>query len=403
VRAYREPVAARAGLDWVRRHGVLVDTVAAGLLALIGIAGLVDPPGYVDLDFHEPDALGVALVLLTSAPVALRSRVPVPAFAVSMAASLVLLAMSYAQSMGGVASLLVLYSVASRCSLRTGVMAAVVGWLALAVALLASPVDVAPTDWIGNTFVLTTGWAVGRAVATHRQNLAALQERNRALEAARESELRAALVEERGRLAGEMHDIVAHSLTAMTVQAAAARRLVRRDPDSAEQVLDAVQGAGRSALEELRRVLGVLTHGEHDPELGPQPGTADLPVLVERVSTAGLDVVLEQEGTPVALDPGVDLAAYRIVQESLTNALKHAGPARVRVRLAWAADRLEICVEDDGRGAAPVAGGTPRGTGRGLVLLRERAGAYGGSVQAGPRRGGGYALSATLPTAQVAR
>ena len=261
--------------------------------------------------------------------------------------------------------------------------------------LLLGPVEVTAADWVGNTLVLVTGWAIGRAVKSHRENVAGLEERNRALEAARESQLQAALAEERSRIAREMHDVVAHSLTAMTVQASAARRVVRRDPDAAEQALDAVQEAGRGALEELRRVLGVLRPGT--AELQPQPGTAGLQDLVASVRAAGLDVELEEVGERVPLDPGVDLAAYRIVQESLTNALRHAGGrAHVRVRIGWSRRRIGISVEDDGRGALSALG--PRGTGHGLALLQERAGAYGGTVHAGPRRGGGFALSAVLPT-----
>jgi signal transduction histidine kinase len=192
-----------------------------------------------------------------------------------------------------------------------------------------------------------------------------------------------------------MHDVVAHSLTAMTVQASAAQRVLHRDPASAEQLLDGVQRAGRTALGELRRVLDVLGGDGVPAALAPQPGTADLEALLEQVRAAGLPVVLEQRGTPVPLDPGVDLAAYRVVQESLTNALKHAGPAQVRVVLRWEGDRLDIRVEDDGRGAVPAAAGP--GTGRGLSLLRQRTDAYGGTLTAGPRTGGGFALAATLP------
>ena len=380
--------------DLVQRHAVVVDALVAALLAALSLSSMFDPPDFVTYDFREPDALGVALTVLANAAVAVRSRVPVPAFLVSITASLTVFALDYPQALGGVAALLVLYTVASRERLRTSVACAVGAWLGVVGIMLTAPVEVALADWFGNTFVLTTGWAVGRAVRTHRANVASLTERNRAMEAARESELRAAMAQERSRIAREMHDVVAHSLTAMTVQATAARRLVRRDPDAAEQALDAVQGAGRAALDELRRVLGVLRADNDDPaDLAPQPGTADLGALVARVRDAGLDVLLEQVGDPVPLDAGVDLAAYRIVQESLTNALKHAGPARVHVRLSWTGEALDIRVEDDGRGAAVPAGGT----GRGLRLLEERTGAYGGRLSAGPRTGGGFALTAVLP------
>lgn len=385
--------------DGVRRHPVRADIALAVVLASFNVLALFAPPEYLQVDFRDGDVLGVGLTAASCAAVAFRSRVPVPAFAVATGGSLAVLALGYPQAFGGVPALFTLYTVAARCSLRTSIAAAVSAWCVLAAVLLLGPFDAVVGDWFGNTLVLTTGWALGRAVRAQRERVAGLEERNRALEAARESQTRAALTEERNRIAREMHDIVAHSLTAMTVQAAAARRVVRRDPDSAEHVLDAVQSAGRSALDELRRVLGVLDPDDAvgAPPLQPQPTIADLPELVERVRATGLEVSLEQDGDVVPLDPGVSLAAYRIVQESLTNALKHAGPARVVVRLSWSAGRLDISVDDDGRGALP--GTTGVGTGRGLTLLRERAEVYGGSVSAGPRTGGGYSLAASLPTA----
>jgi signal transduction histidine kinase len=394
--------------DLARRHLVAVDVVVALLLAAVAVVALLRPADLATVDTRDADALGVALVVASNAAVAARRRWPLPAFAVTMTTSLAVVLLLYTTS-AGIAPLLVLYTVAAERPRRVSLPAAVVAWLAVVVTLAVAPVPIPATDWIGNTLLLSTGWAVGRAVRAQRQRLAVLRERNAALEEARESQLRAALSEERSRIAREMHDVVAHSLAAMTVQASAARRLVRRDPDSAEQVLDAVQGAGRGALEELRRVLDLLQPGLEPAALRPQPGTADLPDLVESVRGLGLDVALAHEGSAVRLDPGVDLAAYRIVQESLTNALRHAGPARVTVRLQWRADRLDIAVEDDGRGAAalaePVGAGADAvrasaGTGRGLRLLEERAGAYGGSLRAGPRAGGGFALRASLPLHQ---
>ena len=388
-----------SALEGAKRHPQRVDLAIATVLGAFNVLALFAPRDYLEIDFRDADALGVGLTLASCAAVALRGRWPVPAFAVATAGSLAVLALGYPQAFGGVAALFTLYTVAARCSLRTSIASGLAAWGVLFGVLIFGPFELVVADWFGNTLVLTTGWALGRAVRAQRERVAGLEERNLALEAARESQTRAALTEERNRIAREMHDIVAHSLTAMTVQAAAARRLVRRDPDSAEHVLDAVQGAGRSALDELRRVLGVLDPKDGDDALPlqPQPGLADLPELVERVRATGLDVSLEQEGEAVPLDAGVALAAYRIVQESLTNALKHAGPAHVVVRLTWWPGRLDISVEDDGRGA--LTGDAPLGTGRGLTLLRERAEVYGGSVSAGPRTGGGYALSATLPTA----
>ena len=385
----------------LRRHAVALDVLLGAVIAAVGIASLWTPPVYVDYDFRDPDALGIALAVVSGAGVALRSRWPVPALGVTTAGSLLPLLLGYNSTVGGLSVLLVLYSVAVSRPARTSGTATALTFVLVGVVLTASPFDGTPSDWVVNAVVLVTGWALGRSVRARRAYTAGLEERNRALVAARESETRAALADERGRIAREMQDLVAHSLTAMTVQSAAARRLLRKDPATAEQVLDGVEASGRAALEELRRILGVLQPDGAQAELLPQPGVADLDDLVAGAREQGLQVELVVHGTPAVLDPGVELAAYRIVQEALDNAVAHAGPATVRVTLHWRDDALALSVEDDGRGTVQWA--SRPDAGHGLAAARERAQVYGGELRAGPRRGGGFCVSATLPTAGAAR
>jgi signal transduction histidine kinase len=192
-----------------------------------------------------------------------------------------------------------------------------------------------------------------------------------------------------------MHDVVAHSLSVVIAQADGGRYAGRTDPEAAVGALEQISATGRQALADMRSLLGVLREGDTQ-EFAPQPDVATIPTLVEDVRRSGLDVDLLTEGEPVEMAGGAQLAAYRIVQESLTNVLKHAGPAsRAWVRLQWRPDALEISVLDDGRGAAAML--APDGEGQGVVGMRERAALHGGRLETGPRHGGGYGVHAVLP------
>ena len=203
--------------------------------------------------------------------------------------------------------------------------------------------------------------------------------------------VRAAAAEERRHVARELHDILAHAVSVMVVQAGAARQVLRTSPDQAEEAMLAVEATGREAMTELRQFLGALSDDEA-AGVAPQPGIRELDSLVERVREAGLPASLEVDGEPRSVSPSLDVAVFRIVQEALTNALKYAGLATTLVRLRWEPDRLQVEILDDG----PAAGGQ-QGSGRGLVGMRERASLVGGTLEAGPRVGGGYAVRAWLP------
>jgi signal transduction histidine kinase len=238
----------------------------------------------------------------------------------------------------------------------------------------------------------------GRALRNRALIAAELAERTERL--GLEHDLRAAEAAhaERRRIARELHDVIAHTLSVMVVQAGAARRTVGRDVDRAEEALVTVEATGRAALHELRRLLGFVGDAPGEAPLGPQPTTANLGQLARRAGAAGLPTSLTVDGTPGPLPAGAEIAVYRIVQEALTNALKHAGPgATAAVRLAWRDDALEVEVLDDGGAAAAPASPALPGGGHGLVGMQERVALYRGEVEAGPLASGGFAVRARLP------
>lgn len=240
-------------------------------------------------------------------------------------------------------------------------------------------------------------WAFGRLRGVRRERMAALQERARLLEVERDQRARLAVSAERARIAREMHDIVAHSLAVVIAQADGGRYAATDSPQ-AQAVLNTIGETGRTALAEMRRLLAVLRDEAPAGEtgLGPQPGLGDVPQLVRRVVDGGLVVTLHDGSGELPLEPGIGLVVYRIVQEGLTNVIKHAGPqARAWVTLRRAGTALEVDVVDDGRGAG--AQDARDVGGHGLIGMRERAAAYGGVVEAGPLPGGGYAVRARIP------
>jgi signal transduction histidine kinase len=212
-----------------------------------------------------------------------------------------------------------------------------------------------------------------------------------------EAATRRAIEAERARIAGELHDVVTHNVSVMVVQAGAARTVLTSSPDEAEQALLAVEASGRTAMADLRNLLGLLSPSGDGVALRPQPGLGELDTLIGRVSAAGLAVQLHVSGTPRPLPPGADLAAYRVIQEGLTNVLRHAGQATTSVNVEWG-DKLVIAVSDNGNGSG-TGGGAP---GRGLLGLQERLSLYGGQLDAGPRPGGGWEVCAIMPTGFLA-
>jgi signal transduction histidine kinase len=247
-------------------------------------------------------------------------------------------------------------------------------------------------NFVFTAIVFTIAWTVGFAVSRKFHEADEAREQAARAEREREERARLAVSDERARIARELHDVVGHSVSVMTVQASAARRLLRPQQERERQALLVVEQTGREALAEMRRMVGVLRRPEEAPALAPQPSLEQIERLVENTREAGLPVELRIEGDPVQLPAGVDLTAYRLVQEGLTNALKHARASRAEVVLRYSDGQVELTVSDDGRG-----GGGGDGSGHGLLGLRERVSVYGGQLEAGPRAGGGYRLRATLP------
>jgi signal transduction histidine kinase len=253
-----------------------------------------------------------------------------------------------------------------------------------------------PRSGLGNfivaSIIFTIVWSIAFGVG--RKSVEADEAKERAARAEREREERAhvAVADERARIARELHDVVGHSVSVMTVQASAVRRLLRSDQEREREALLIVERTGREALAEMRRMVGVLRRPEEAPALAPQPSLEQLDKLVEQARQAGLPVELRVEGESVQLPAGVDLTAYRLIQEGLTNAIKHARATRAEVFVRYDGDRVELAVSDDGSGSSGGGGG-----GHGLVGMRERVSVYGGELEAGPGPSGGFRLRATLP------
>jgi signal transduction histidine kinase len=252
--------------------------------------------------------------------------------------------------------------------------------------------DVGGFVWVSVLF--SVAWIIGFALGGKFREADEAKERAARAEREREERARLAVSDERARIARELHDVVGHSVSVMTVQASAVRRLLSPDQEKPREALLVVEQTGREALAEMRRMVGVLRRPEEAPALAPQPSLEQLERLVEHARGAGLPVELRIEGEPVQLPAGVDLTAYRLVQEGLTNALKHARAQRAEVVVRYDDGHVELRVSDDGSG-----GGGGDSGGHGLVGMRERVSVYGGELEAGPRPEGGYELRARLPIA----
>jgi signal transduction histidine kinase len=339
------------------------------------------------------DALLVGAIAL---PLLVRQRAPLLVLVLVIAASYA----GYARGpdvggalQGWIALNVALYSVAAHCERARAIVGATL--VAAFVLLFEIPRLVegaAVANAAGEWLSLGGVWLLGRWVRQRRHRTEDLERHAANLEADRETLAHEAVADERARIAREMHDAVAHSVSVMVLQAGAAEQVLAASPDRARESLVTIQDTGREAIVELRRMLGLLRDPVAGAALAPQPGVGRLDALVDQVRAAGLPVELTVEGEPRRLPPGIDRSAYRIVQEGLTNTLKHAGPAHASVRVRYGDRTLELEVLDDGRGPSRATGG-----GFGLLGMRERAALYGGVLDAEARPDGGYALRARLP------
>ncbi|MEU9447441.1 sensor histidine kinase [Streptomyces sp. NPDC048277] len=337
-----------------------------------------------------PDARAYALVGAAHLPVALRGRWPVAVFAVMQGASIVYVSLGYWPVVCTFGSMLALYTIASVRSVRVAVGCAVCMtgmWVYAGIVTAdSSMASVVMQALLYCTVLVWFGHLAQRSA-----------ELTRHLRAEQAERARRAVAEERGRIARELHDVVAHHMSVISVQAGLARFVFESNPGKARGALGTIADTSGEALEELRRMLQVLR--EEDPraaERAPMPTLERLAELVERVRSGGLPVEYAVEGEHRPLPPGVELCAYRVVQEALTNVLKHAGRAHARVLLRYGPQDLTVSVLDDGEGVNPDRVRT--GAGHGLIGMRERAKLYGGTISVGPRPEGGFAVELTLPT-----
>ncbi len=392
---------------WGRRHGRIVGALTVSPLVALCLSSL---PYYADggnaPGRHPEPGYWAAVLLLVAlfVPLWWRRERPREVFCVVALVCFGQWAAHIEPMPANLAVLVAMYTVAARCRLRWAVPAWLITelgvWLGLSLYGL-SEFDVAVQGFLSTSAFVVAIWVAGIYVNTRQRYLEGLEERAERAERDRDQQVIIAKAAERARIARELHDVIAHNVSVMVVQADGAGYAIDTDPEQARTAVQAISATGRQALTEMRRLVGVLREGaeRQEEEYAPQPGLAQLDALVAKVRAAGLPVELTVAGTPYDLPEGQQLAIYRIVQEALTNTLKHAGPAaRAWVEVAYEAGDVRLRVTDDGRGAA-----APQGiAGHGLVGMRERVAMYGGDVSAGPRSGGGFQVIARLPVSRAA-
>jgi signal transduction histidine kinase len=357
-------------------------------IALALALGVVCLQSAVDKD---PAWAAVALVELSVLPLALRRSCPLTVLATTLAAAIAGDLLFSGFLLPG--PLIALYTVAAHRERRLAIGAAAATAVALVVPAVAGRGVASAGFAVAMYAGFAVAWLLGDNLRTRRAYLAEVEARAERAEREREERARRAVAAERARIARELHDVISHNVSVMVVQAAAARDVHAQRPERAPEALASIESIGREALVELRRLLGVVSAEEADDRAGfaPQPGLARLRDLLEQVEAGGLRVELNVEGQPRDLPAGVDLSAFRIVQEALTNTLKHAGASRAEVSLRYAEAGLEVEVVDDGVAREAT------GRGRGILGMRERATLVGGELSAGPRAAGGFRVRARMP------
>jgi signal transduction histidine kinase len=369
----------------------------------VAVAGVLLAFGGLEIGFSsEPTevsraTLAVAALVATSA-LAWRRRSPLPSAAIVLGATVVL---AFWQTSGLWMALVAVIATYSVAAYSDRVPAVIAGVLWLIAGALSTAQEDNRTVWgfLGNylffaAFLVVGPWIAGRAMRRRHARAALLEDRAVAVQRESDHRAQAAVAEERLRIARELHDVVGHALGVIVVQAGAERATLTDAPASTRETLLTIERIGRDALTEMRRLVDLMRRSDETVAFAPQPSLKQLPALIANVRAAGLPVELRTEGQPHPLEPGVDLSAYRIVQEALTNALKHAGPARARVTIHYGATEIELKITDDGR-ATGVLSDTR--SGHGLVGMRERVALHRGSLTTGTHPSGGYAVSVRLP------
>ena len=379
----------------------MADGIIAVGLALIAVFQLAGSSSALqDLFRREPDGWAYLLALAQTLPLTFRRIRPIPVLFIVAGSFMIDRGLDYPSTIAVTGILFAFHAIGSELPRRQSL---VIGLATAGVLTLFTLSGVAYNESVefGTVLLVLVGSILplflGREVHERRRYLTELEERTKLLERDREERARRAVRDERARIARELHDVVAHEMTVMTIQATAASRVLESDPGKAAEALTAIEAAGHDALAEMRRLLGLLRTEEQPANRSPQPGLARLDGLVEQMVEAGLSIDVVVAGTPRPLPAGIDLNAYRIIQESLTNTLKHGGPdVRAQVQLEFADRELGIEITDDGRGAAAEALSTDDG-GHGLLGMQERIALLDGEFSSGPRSGGGYRVAARIP------
>jgi signal transduction histidine kinase len=376
---------------WLRRPLTQDIALALALFAISVVTVSTGRAESVGSPNNGPSGVALfILVLFATLPIALRRRLPLEVFAITLTAGVI------SDLIGGpfqfAGALVGLYTVAAYLGRPRSIYAAGASGIATVVTSIGdSGTPMAQVSAI--LAVFAASWLLGDNIRTRRAYLRELEDRADRLEREREESIRRAAADEQARIARELHDIITHNVSVMTVQAAAAGDVFETHPGRVREALDSIESTGREALTELRRLLGRVHPEDAGAALAPQPGLARLDALLEQVRAAGLQVQLTVEGTPHELPIGLDLSAYRIVQEALTNILKHAQASKATVRIRYEPDAIALEVIDDGRG--PAADDAERG--QGIIGMRERAALVGGALRVGRAPGGGFAVDARIP------
>lgn len=380
------------------RHLALDALIAAGLLTISLVGRLNVDPDIAAIFSRESNGLHILLIVLMTVPLVLRRVYPTPVFFVISAAWVIDRTLDYPESPAAIGVAIVFYTIGAelhrKASWRIGGISVIliVGWTGLGVLTLES---VTAASLITTLIATLTPLLLGREVHQRRRRVEQLRERVERAERDREERARRAVTEERARIARELHDVVAHQMTVMTLQAEGARRIADGSDPRVVEALETISDAGHSALAEMRRTVGLLRAPEDESETEPLPRLSDISQLVDKVRAAGVPVDLEIGGDVRPLAEGTELSAYRIVQESLTNAVRHGGPnVSAKVTIEYGEAQLDVLILDDGRGPSA---GTGDGSGHGIVGMRERIAVLGGEFSAGSHTGGGYQVHAIIP------
>jgi signal transduction histidine kinase len=368
-------------------------------LALTALSVVTILAGARDIGAYHPAS--IALLFTQTVPLVLRRVAPMPVFVVTAVATIAHALLATDSLNATLGSLIALFTVAERHDRRTSALAAIALGAAMGT-LIAYKAGLPGSlgSLVQTLLSVLVSWTLGSWARERRAYIGTVEDRAARAEHEREERARRAVVEERERIARELHDVVTHHVSVIVIQAGAARRALEKRPDDALEAIDAIDATGRRALGDMRRLLGILggpadgPGGSEPAGLEPMPGLDRLGQLIESVRAAGLPVELSIEGEPRPLDPGVELSAYRIIQEALTNTLKHAEGARAQVSVRYERAALEVRVADQGGAGRGLA--TADSGGRGLVGMRERVAMFGGSLEAGPA-GGGFRVAARLP------